>query len=153
MKKAIPFLVALIGIAVGCKIDQAGVPTITNNTTLNGTWILKTEIINGVTGNTPTAPDTLNSFTTNDFYKFTASNTYTHSISSPAAFYTGNYSLLTTSGVQTLNISAPGGSPASAFSAYTVNKLTTDSLILYTSASTTTAGVTTTTYTTTFYTH
>jgi len=153
MKKVIPFLVALIGMVVGCKVDQTGVPTITNNTTLNGTWFLKSVIINGVTGNTPTAPDTLSSFTSNDFYKFTATNTYTASTSSPLAVYTGNYSLLTSSGVQTLNISAPGGSPASGFTAYTVNKLSTDSLILYNSVSTTTAGVTTTTYTTHFYTH
>jgi len=153
MKKAIPFLVVLIGFAIGCKVDQSGVPTITNNAKLDGTWFLKTIIINGVTDNSPTAPDTLTNFTTTDYYKFTATNTYTKSTSAPVAVYNGNYSLLTSSGVQTLNVGAPGGSPSSAFTAYTVNKLSADSLILYTSASTTTAGVVITTYTTSVYTH
>ena len=150
MKKHILFFAMLAVVWGSCQVDKTGIPQLSNNTTLNGTWYLKSEIINGFTGNTVNPPDTITGFTTNDFYKFNTDNTVVYATTVAPTHITAYYSLLTNAGVQTLTIGSPSGG---AGYPYTVNKLSKDSLILYNSATSTNAGVTLTTYTTNYYTH
>jgi len=150
MKKSILIIIALISISMSCKVDQSGVPKLTNNTTLNGTWILRSEIINGFSGSTAAKPDTITHFPQKNYYTFNSDNTVIYLSPASTAVNTNYYSVLTIAGSQTLTL---GTSAGGAGLAYTVNKLSADSLILYNTAIATTSGVTATTYTTTFYTH
>jgi hypothetical protein len=150
MKNPILILIALITLFVGCKIDVAGVPQSTNNTMLNGTWYLKSKITDNFVGAFASPPDTAKNFTKNDFYTFNADNTVNYASSSNTTIQKNYYSLTTTTSGQTLTIgSAAGG----AGNAYTVNKLSIDSLILFTTTTTTPSGVSTTTNVTNLYTH
>ena len=149
MKKHILFLAVLAGVLGSCQVDKTGIPQLTNNTTLNGSWYLKSEIINSFVGNTVNTPDTITNFTTNDFYKFNTDNTVVYATSAAPTPITSYYSLLTNAGIQTLTIGSPAGG---AGYPYTVNKLTKDSLILYNTTTTINTGVTYTSYTTNYYT-
>jgi hypothetical protein len=149
MKKHILFLALLAGIFAGCQVDKTGVPQLSNNTTLNGTWYLKSEVIDSFSNNTANTPDTITSFTTNDFYKFNTDNTVVYATTAAPAPITSYYSLLTNAGIQTLTIGSPAGG---AGYPYTVNKLTKDSLILYNTTTSVNTGITYTSYTTNYYT-
>ncbi|HEY0244239.1 MAG TPA: hypothetical protein VGC01_01640 [Mucilaginibacter sp.] len=127
MKKSIFILIAVVIVIIGCKIDKTGIPAPTSNTTLNGTWYLKSEIIITNFAGFAEYPEIITNFTTKDFYKFNPDFTVNISSSDTTGTITNYYSFNTTSSGQTIvigNASTPAGIN------YTVNKLTKDSLVM-----------------------
>ncbi len=150
MKRLLPIVISIISLLFGCKADKSGLPVPTNNTTLDGTWYLIAESINGTIQGIATAPVTLASFTTKDFYKFNADFTVNISSSLTNTTSTSYYSYISTVNGQTLTI---GGSDSENFTTFVVNKLSSDSLLLYNSVSQTLSDVTVVTNTSYTYTH
>jgi len=138
MKKLLLIAIALISVIAGCKIDEAGVPTQTPNSLLVGTWFIKsTTSVDPVYG-----ASTVTSYTTKDYYKFNSDFTINASSSQPDTVITGHYSYTNNASGQSIII---GGATASGFTTYTVNKLTTDSLIMATTITIISYGTTITT--------
>jgi len=121
MKKPILILILVACIIAGCKVDEAGFPKVSTNTLLVGTWYIKAAI-----NNQPGYPaDTVTSFTSKDYFMFNSDNTVKLSYSFPDTSATTRYSYTnSTSGQQVV----VGGSTDNTI--YTIDKLTTDSLIM-----------------------
>ena len=150
MKKPVLVLIVILCIC-SCKLDDVGLPQITNNKALDGLWYLKSEIIGGTTGGVALQPDTLAGFTTNDYINFNSDNTVNISISGPpVSVYNSYYSFNSTIYGQTIVV---GSLTNPAGTSYTVNKFTADTLILYNVGSQTSAGIVFTSSTTNLYTH
>lgn len=99
----------------GCKVDSSGFDqTAVNNSKslLPGMWYVKAQIISG---------DTVRNFTAKDYYIFNIDNTFKYSSSYPDKLINGRY----TSTYQQLSFGPD------AEDNYTISKLTTDSLIMY----------------------
>lgn len=138
MKKPLYILIALICVIAGCKIDEAGIPQAQSNPLLIGTWFVKSAItVDPVFGTI-----TQLGFTLQDYYTFNKDNTIKVSTSAPASVESSRYSYMNNTSSQIINISDVGDS---GFTTYTIDKLTTDSLIMTTNIVTTVFGTTTTT--------
>jgi hypothetical protein len=138
MKKPLYVLIALICVIAGCKIDEAGIPQAQSNSLLLGTWFVKSAItVDPVYGTS-----TQLGFTLQDFYTFNKDNTIKVSTSLPASVASSRYSYMSNASSQTINILDVGDS---GFTTYTIDKLTTDSLIMTTNIVATAFGTITTT--------
>jgi len=138
MKKLLLIIIALVSVIAGCKIDEAGIPTQTSNSLLVGTWFIKsTTSVDPVYG-----ASTVTSYTALDYYKFNSDFTINESSSQPDTVINSHYSYTNDVSGQKIVI---GGAYSGSFTTYTVNKLTTDSLIMATTIVITSYGTTTTT--------
>jgi len=149
MKKLIFILIAVVAALISCQVNKTTLPA--PNTALVGTWFLKAQVSDNIIQGVPGIPDTVINFTTNDFYKFNVDYTVNVSTSMPtASVATHYYSYAADASGQVVII---GGSNSKNFTTYIVNKLSKDSLLLYSSVSQTLSGVAVVTNTSYMFTH
>jgi hypothetical protein len=133
MKKKLPIAVMLVLFVAGCKIDESGLPnknTVIASGAIVGTWYLKTQVTTGTAFGMP-LNDTQNTAAgdVDDYFLFKSDKTCAISESGPPKVVTpGTYVYDASNKLLTIADTTDGGS-------YTVNKITSDSLVLFISVS------------------
>jgi len=123
MKISLLITLVLICAIAGCKIDESRLPQKTAiNPLLIGAWYIKAAV-NTHPGLTP---DTVTSFTAKDYFMFNGDYTVKASSSQPDTSTTTHYIYQSNVSGQQIII----GNTSNGFTTYTIDKLTTDSLIM-----------------------
>ena len=133
------FALPLLLLFAGCKTDTAVVPSNLQNAALIGKWLLKSlDVETQVDADPPTYAN-YTTFADKDFFEFKANNAAVYSSSIIGAAYTGHYS--TNTNAVPNPITFVSGSFGATFY---LESLTSNTMVIYQTASSTALGVTTT---------